>query len=33
LGFNKRFSQTNVCGYKKPNYDTPPCGRLNEAKW
>jgi hypothetical protein len=22
LEFNKRFSQTEVCGYKKPNYDT-----------
>jgi hypothetical protein len=22
LEFNKRFSQTKVCGYKKPNYDT-----------
>jgi hypothetical protein len=22
LEFNKQFSQTKVCGYKKPNYDT-----------
>jgi len=22
LEFNKWFSQTKVCGYKKPNYDT-----------
>ncbi len=23
LEFNKGFSQTKVCGYKKPSYDTP----------
>jgi hypothetical protein len=27
LEFNKRFSQTKVCGYKKPNYDTVSEGR------
>jgi len=27
LEFNKRFSQTKVCGYKKPNYDTVSLGR------
>jgi hypothetical protein len=27
LEFNKRFSQTKVCGYKKPNYDTTFAGR------